>query len=130
MPRFSDVSKGRLESCTNDLQRLMTEVVKTYDITICCGHRGPREQNAAHREGKSKLKYPESRHNIYPSQAVDIAPYVGGINWDDRESFYMLAGYVRRVAEEMGINLRLGADWNGDNLTRQTLCDPGHFELG
>ncbi len=129
MPKFSEVSKGRLESCTNDLQRLMAEVVRTWDITICCGHRGPREQNAAHREGKSKLKYPESRHNIYPSQAVDIAPYP--INWNDSGSFYMLAGYVKRVAEEMDIKIRYGGDWDSDCATSdQRFMDLCHFELG
>ena len=39
MPRFSNRSKTRLESCHSDLQRLMNEVIKHVDITVLEGYR-------------------------------------------------------------------------------------------
>ena len=128
MPRFSSTSLNRLETCDIRLQRLFKEVVKIYDCSIICGHRNAQDQNEAYEEKKSQLKYPESKHNGYPSKAVDVCPYP--IAWNDLGSFYMFAGYVQRVAEEMGIKVRYGGDWDGDkNTADQTFNDLPHWEL-
>ena len=130
MPKFSDRSLDRLETCDIRLQRLFKRVVKTYDCTVTCGHRSEEKQNEAYnsRPQRSKLKFPESKHNVYPSMAVDVAPYP--IDYDDLGSFYLFAGYVRRVAEEMGIEVRYGGDWDGDKKTAdQKFNDLPHWEL-
>jgi peptidoglycan L-alanyl-D-glutamate endopeptidase CwlK len=75
MPKFSRISKKRLETCDIRLQNIFNEVVKTYDCSILCGYRTKQEQNNAFNKGRSKLKYPHSKHNKYPSKAVDVAPY-------------------------------------------------------
>ena len=128
MSSFSHISKFRLETCDIRLQKLFEEVVKTWDCSILCGHRSKKDQDEAYRSGKSKLKYPESKHNTFPSMAVDVAPYP--IDWNDLGSFYMFAGYVMRVAEEQGIKIRYGGDWDGDKKTAdQHFNDLPHFEL-
>lgn len=128
MPKFSEISKCRLESCDHKLQDLFNEVVKTWDCTIVCGHRGKSKQDRAYNLRKSKKKYPNSEHNSSPSRAADVAPYP--IDWDDLGGFYMFAGYVLRVASEMGIKIRYGGDWDGDKKTAdQTFNDLAHFEL-
>lgn len=128
MPAFGKSSRARLETCHPDLQRLFQEVVKTFDCSILCGERGEDEQNQAYYTGKSKLKYPESKHNTSPSIAVDVAPYP--IDWDDLGRFYLFAGYVFRVAEELGIKVRYGGDWDGDKRTTdQKFNDLPHWEL-
>lgn len=125
---FSKRSLRRLRTCHPDLQRLFIEVVKHFDCTVLEGHRNKRNQNEAHRTGRSKLKWPKGKHNKMPSLAVDVAPYP--VNWKDLDRFYLFAGFVKGVASQMGIKLRLGADWDGDTeVMDQTFHDLPHFEL-
>jgi len=109
MPQFSKRSRERLFTCHPDLIRLMNTVIQERDIIILCGHRGEIEQNKAYGAGNSKLRYPHSRHNTMPSQAVDIAPYP--LDWNDIEGFKNLIGYVKKKAAELGIEIECGADW-------------------
>lgn len=128
MPRYSKRSKSKLAECDPELQRLFREVIKHIDCTILTGHRGMEAQNDAYRKGFSKLKFPQSKHNKFPSRAVDVAPYP--IDWKDKEAFYHFAGIVRGIASQMGIELRWGGDWDSDNdLHDQTFMDLPHFEL-
>lgn len=101
------------------------------DITVVQGHRGKKEQNEAYQAGKSKLKYPGSKHNSDPSRAVDIAPWVGGqIPWKNEKYFYFMGGIVTAVAKDLGIKIRWGADWNSNgNFDDQSFDDLVHFEL-
>jgi peptidoglycan LD-endopeptidase CwlK len=99
---------------------------------ICtCSHRGKVEQDAAYASGKSKLKYPDSKHNVLPSRAMDLAiARKGVINWGDRFDWGLIAGVVLAVAKAKGIKIRLGADWDGDlDLTDQTFNDMCHYEM-
>lgn len=119
MPSFSKLSSDRLMTCDPRIIRVMQEVIKFYDITILCGHRTEEEQEKAFREGASKLHYPHSRHNKYPSLAVDIAPYP--IDWKDEARFGKMAGIVLRIAHEMDVPLEWGYDlWGWDMPHFQT----------
>lgn len=111
-----------------DLQRLFHEVIKHYDCTVIEGHRGEEEQNKAYHAGHSKLKFPQSKHNKMPSLAVDVCPYP--IDWKDYKRFYYFGGLVKGIASQMGIKIRWGGDWDGDNqFTDQRFHDLPHFEL-
>lgn len=134
MPKFSELSTKRLESCHKDLQLIFLTAVQDFDCSIICGHRTEQEQERVYREGKSQLRYPESKHNSFPSMAVDVAPYP--IDWVDKPRFYFFAGYVKRLAEELlnqkliNHRLRWGGDWDGDSLVNdQSFYDLPHFEL-
>lgn len=128
MPKYSNTSKRRLSSCDERLQRLFNEVIKSWDCSILCGGRSKEDQNKAYSENRSKVKYPDSKHNSLPSKAVDVAPYP--IDWNDLGRFYMFAGYVLRVAEELGIKVRYGGDWDGDSRTAdQSFNDLPHWEI-
>jgi molybdopterin-guanine dinucleotide biosynthesis protein len=128
MPAFGKQSINRLATCHPKLQDLMKRVVKLYDITVIEGYRTPEDQIKALKEGKSKVGPEQSTHCRKPSMAVDVAPYP--VNWQDRERFYYLAGLVRAVADQMGIKVRWGGDWDQDQDFRdQTFDDLCHFEL-
>ena len=128
MPSFGTRSTKRLDSCHEDLQLLFRAVVQRFDCTILQGHRGEEEQNAAFDGGNSKLRWPNGKHNRRPSIAVDVAPYP--IDWKDAGRFCFFAGYVKRVADELGMAIRWGGDWDGDTRTTdQTFDDLVHFEL-
>lgn len=128
MPKFGKKSEERLATCHVDIQRLFNEVIKHYDCTVTCGHRGKDEQDEAVRTGVSKLAWPNSKHNSLPSKAVDVVPFP--IDWEDMSRFYHFGGFVLAVAKQLGIKIRWGGDWNGDLKFRdEKFKDLPHFEL-
>jgi len=143
MPSFSSSSRQKLGTCDSRLQRLFSAVVEEFDCTIIQGNRSKEEQDEYFfgTPQRSKVQWPNSKHNNSPSLAVDVAPYVKGrgIPWPQRGSstyfkdlalFYYFAGYVMATAKEMGINLRFGGDWDRDyDLSDQTFDDLPHFEI-
>ena len=121
---YSSRSREKLQTCHADLIVLMTEALADpecpSDITILEGHRGEERQNQMVEEGKSQLPWPRSRHNTFPSMAVDVAPYVGGISWD-WEHYYPLAAHIKDVWQRLLMDdkvsgqytLEWGGDWSG-----------------
>jgi peptidoglycan LD-endopeptidase CwlK len=133
MPKFGQKSLITLATCHPKLQMLFNKVVEEYNCTVLEGFRTGERQDELYRTGMSKLKFPNSKHNQQPSIAVDVAPYFSEaphIRWNDKESFYHFGGYVKGVASQMGIKIRWGGDWDGDNdLHDQSFMDLPHFEL-
>ena len=84
----------------------------------------------------SSLSYTSSatrrgHHNSLPSLGVDVAPYISGkgIVWEESQCYHF-SGYVKGVADTLGINIRAGADWDGDDdISDQTFLDLVHFEI-
>tara|TARA_R110002020_G_scaffold234671_2_gene446766 strand:+ start:165 stop:557 length:393 start_codon:yes stop_codon:yes gene_type:complete len=128
MPKFSKKSKAKLNTCDKRLIELFNKVVKKFDCTIIEGHRSKDRQNKLFDEGKSKLQYPNGKHNATPSMAVDVAPYP--IDWNDRERFTYFAGYVIGIAYQMGLKIRWGGDWDMDTEVKDNNFDDlPHFEI-
>lgn len=128
MPRFGKRSKERLKTCNSDLQMVFNEVIKYVDCSILEGHREKQRQNQLYDEGKTKVLYPNGRHNAYPSNAVDAVPYP--VDWDDRERMTLFAGFVLGTAKQMGITLRWGGDWDRDFEVKDNRFDDfPHFEV-
>jgi hypothetical protein len=128
MAKFGRRSRERLKTCDNRLQLIFNEVIKHVDCSVLEGHRSEERQNSLFDEGKTKVKYPNGRHNASPSRAVDVVPYP--IDWDDRERFHLFAGFVIGIAKGMNINLRWGGDWNQNfEVDDNQFDDFPHFEL-
>jgi len=128
MYEYSERSLKNLESCDRHIKFIMLEVIKRVDCYIIWGHRGQEEQDIAFHSGYSKLKYPDSKHNVYPSQAIDVIPYPSG--WDKERNFYFLAGQIFAIAYIFNIDLRWGGDFNCDrNFYNDRWLDLGHFEI-
>ncbi len=117
---LSELSVQRLGTCHPDLQRLVFAVAKLDNIAVLCGHRGEAEQVAAYHDGRSRLTWPQSKHNSLPSRAVDLARVP--IDWRDTHGFCTLADVVKAQAAELGIKIVWGGDWKG-------LKDLDHFQL-
>ena len=84
--------------------------------------------NKLYDEGRTKVKYPNGRHNISPSKAVDVTPYP--VDWEDRERQTLFAGFVIGIARGMGIRLRWGGDWDMDfQVMDNRFDDFPHFEV-
>ena len=131
MPTFGTASKRRLAELHPDLQRILLAAIQVMDFSVVCGYRGEEAQEQAVRDGKSKLHFPDSKHNTTPSRAADLCPYRNGLRWEDRVAFYHLMGIIRGLAWMMKIKVRFGLDWDGDgDLHDQKLYDLPHVELG
>ena len=128
MPWYSKNSQARLDTCDPRLRELFNEIIRHYDCAILEGRRGKQTQNEYHRTGRSKLRWPRSKHNKTPSLAVDVAPYP--VDWNEGRRFYHFAGFVEGVASQMGLRVRWGGDWDGDReFSDQNFHDLPHFEL-
>ena len=128
MPSFGAKSLEKLDTCHYLLKDICSEVIKTYDFTVLEGHRSNERQEELFRQGKSKLRAGQSKHNQNPSHAVDIAPYP--IDWDDTNRFYLLAGFMFQAATEYDVVIRWGGDWDRDwEHKDQSFMDLPHFEI-
>ena len=99
---------------------IINKSIDLVDFEVICGHRNEKDQNQAYEDGKSKLKYPNSKHNIIPSLAVDLAPRP--IDWSNKEAFCHLAGIITATAHSLGYTVKWGGDWH-------TFKDYPHFEI-
>ena len=139
MSSYGITSTGRLKTCHDDLKLIFNTVAERYNNTVICGHRNEPAQTIAFDMGLSQLKFPNSKHNVFPSMAIDAGPYfpeLRNLDWKDHKAFAYFAGYVKRVAEDLlerkliTHRLRWGGDWDGDGRTLdETFLDLVHFEL-
>lgn len=139
MNRYSVRSKNNIDSVHPDLSRVFYSVLNSFDHSVLSGHRGEIEQNQLFEKGFSKLKFPESKHNSYPAEALDAMPYP--ILWPEQtedfrskiiaiERIYFFAGLIIATGDSLGIKIRWGGDWDRDyDFTDQTFHDLAHFEL-
>ena len=141
MYKFGKTSKEKLSSCHEDLQLIMSEVIKitNVDFGIAEGHRSIEKQKQYFKEGKSKIDgvNKKGKHNYNPSLAVDIYPYFdNGAKWDNEHLSY-LSGIIHAVSEmlfadgKISHKVRWGGNWDMDGiiLIDQSFDDRPHFEL-
>ena len=113
MPRFSKTSLARLGTCDARLRAVCHAAIAEVDFVVVCGHRDQAEQERVYVEGKSRVRWPDSRHNSLPSLAVDLAPCDarGRIDWQDIAAFKALAVVVAARARDLGVSIEWGGDW-------------------
>jgi len=134
MPSFSDSSKAKLATCNPELQMKVNYVIQYFDCTIVCGYRNKEAQDKAFKNGFSKVKFPNSKHNRHPSNAVDVCPYP--IEWENVERMRYFIGFVKGIAKmllkygQTDYELITGIDWDNDTILKdQRFNDFPHFEL-
>jgi len=135
------------------LQKICNEGINYVDFSILYGHRNKKDQNSRYPK-YTKLRWPNSRHNKFPSRAIDVAPYIkpyGTITGHDQQirqiaalknishlaarqfvfkAYARLIGILEGIAFKEGIGIRVGLDWDGDfDLLDQTFNDLAHIEL-
>ena len=136
MYSYGSRSKTRLSKAHPKLQRIANRLIKIMNVTILESVRSKEVQDSYFERKVSKLQWPKSLHNLKSgrnethSLALDIAPWHGGIDWNDKAGFYMMVGMLKSIAYDEGIKIRCGADWDGDNDTKdQSFHDLPHIEL-
>ena len=123
MYKWGKKSSDLLATCDKRLQELANAMLEKsdFDLTIIEGYRTKDEQERAFKEGKSKAHYGQSKHNSFPSKAIDITPYP--LNWDKNDiRWWKMIALAYEVARIKNIKIRCGAFFTG-------LCDMPHIEL-
>jgi len=146
MAKYSSTSGKRLDTCDLRLQELFRSMVVDFDNSILYGYRSSDLQFELFRRGrklengiwvidnpKEIVTYKDgitnlSKHNIFPSLAVDAVPYP--IDWPDTDRMYYFAGMVMERARQMDIPLRWGGDLNMNTKVKdERFVDLPHFEI-
>lgn len=106
---------------------LLTDVC---DVSLREGYRNQRRQDHLYPEF-TKVKWPDGKHNSYPSLAVDLAPYPFPKDKTQlREQLAYIAGRGIEWANGRHMILRWGGDWNRNGLiTDNNFDDLFHFEV-
>jgi len=129
MNKFGKRSLEQRQTLHPKLQKVVDEVIKTVDFTILEGVRSVERQKELVAKGMSKTM--KSRHlpdSNGKSRAMDLSPHP--IDWENKERFILFAGYVLGIAQQLGINLVWGGDWNKNFDIKDTkFFDAPHFEL-
>ncbi len=124
MYKFGSRSLRRLRGVDPRLVKILMQLIKMMDVTVIEGLRTAERQQELLAKGASKVKY--SKH--MEGKAVDIAPYP--IDWEDRDTFYYMGGMIRGIAQQLGIKVRFGGDWDSDGDTKDNSFDDlVHIEL-
>lgn len=128
MYTFGNASNEKLSTCRNELRLVAQEALKLVDFSIMYGYRNEADQNAAFASGHSKKQFPNSKHNVNPSDAFDFAPYP--LDWEDERQFTYIAGLILGIGLSKGIILRWGGDWKQNGkLKENSFNDLGHIEF-
>lgn len=99
-----------------------------FDHTLFCGYRDEAAQNKAFADKRSTKRWPDSKHNVFPSLALDILPYPE--DWNDELRIARLIGIYDARAIALGIRIRVGLDFSGDGRSRdERFVDAWHLEL-
>lgn len=149
MPSYGKTSRNRLNSCNYHIQEVYEEAINRlphtdhmtkitiYDIGIIEGHRGEERQNYLESIGKSQACWPDSKHNKFPSDAIDGGAYhlelPGKYDWGNKNEHEAFARFIIGIAEEKGYHFRSGVDWDEDGVRvdkdpNETFFDGPHIE--
>lgn len=107
---WGKASKERLGAVNPIMAKVANRALELspYDFTIAQGLRTIEEQKKLVAEGKSQTM--RSKH--LGGTAIDFAPIVNGkANWDEKYVF-AVADAFKKAADELGVNLRWGGNWN------------------
>ena len=116
-----------------------------FPFQVLEGHRSRERQMRLFQQGRSQINgrwevtVPErvithcdgytriSKHNIEPSQAVNLAPYPA--DWEDRDRFHVMAGIVLAASAYLRVPVRWGTEEEGGQHDEPPVELLGHFHL-
>lgn len=133
---FGKGSKKKLSTVSVLLQRVATRALSygIMDFSIVEGRREREKQDEYFNTGKSKVKWPNGKHNVLNdadlASAFDAVPYINGkLSWR-KEHCLVLSGLMLAAAKEEGVTIRWGGNWDmdGEPVTDQDFQDLVHFE--
>lgn len=131
MNKFGRKSQENLATIHPSLAGVIEKALFFIDIGVLEGKRTTETQEEYFRSGKSKTM--DSKHLEQEdgySHAGDLGVYVNGkLTWEPRY-YYFLAGIMKKIAHDSGVDIRWGGDWDKDlDFEDQSFNDLVHFEL-
>ena len=131
-------SLSRLHGVHPDLVAVVKRAIEitTQDFSVLCGVRTVNEQKELYAQGRTKpgnIVTWTLKSNHFASadgfgHAVDLVPYP--VDWETLSKFDAISEAMMRAAEELGVTIRWGADWDMDGLVREPgESDSPHFEI-
>ena len=121
--------KGVDEQLVNIVKRAIE--ISEVDFTVLEGVRTLERQRELYAQGRTapgKIVTWTMKSRHIEGKAVDLVPYP--LDWNDLEKFNKIKDAMFQAAKEQDVNLRWGADWDGDGKYREKgEYDSPHFEL-
>jgi len=101
-----------------------------FGVAWMGGKRTAEEQNQLYKEGYSQCDGYSKLSKHQSGDAIDLNIFVGSKLVENKEMLCVVAGVMFSCANELGINLRWGLDWNGNGDIRDNkFNDMYHFEI-
>ena len=121
--------KGVDETLVNVVKRAIE--ISEVDFTVMEGVRTLERQRELYAQGRTapgKIVTWTMKSRHIEGKAVDLVPYP--LDWNDLEKFNKIKDAMFQAARELDVNLRWGADWDGDGKYREKgEYDSPHFEI-
>ena len=126
-------SLARLQGVDETLVNVVKRAIEIseVDFTVMEGVRTLERQRELYAQGRTapgKIVTWTMKSRHIEGKAVDLVPYP--LDWNDLEKFNKIKDAMFQAARELDVNLRWGADWDGDGKYREKgEYDSPHFEI-
>lgn len=131
--KLSNTSLARLKGVDETLVRVVKRAIEIceIDFKVLEGMRTLERQRELYAQGRTepgKIVTWTMNSKHLEGKAVDLVPYP--IDWTNLKKFDAIAKAMFEAAKEMDVNIRWGADWDGDgNYREKGEYDSPHFEI-
>ena len=131
--KLGKTSLARLQGVDETLVNVVKRAIEIseVDFTVMEGVRTLERQRELYAQGRTapgKIVTWTMKSRHIEGKAVDLVPYP--LDWNDLEKFNKIKDAMFQAAKELDVNLRWGADWDGDgNYREKGEYDSPHFEL-
>ena len=121
--------QGVDETLVNVVKRAIE--ISEVDFSVLEGVRTLERQRELYAQGRTapgKIVTWTMKSKHIEGKAVDLVPYP--LDWNDLDKFNKIKEAMFQAARELDVNLRWGADWDGDgNYREKGEYDSPHFEI-
>ena len=131
--KLGETSLARLQGVDETLVNVVKRAIEIseVDFTVMEGVRTLERQRELYAQGRTapgKIVTWTMKSRHIEGKAVDLVPYP--LDWNDLEKFNKIKDAMFQAAKELDVNLRWGADWDGDgNYREKGEYDSPHFEI-
>ena len=131
--KLGKTSLARLQGVDETLVNVVKRAIEIseVDFTVMEGVRTLERQRELYAQGRTapgKIVTWTMKSRHIEGKAVDLVPYP--LDWNDLEKFNKIKDAMLQAARELDVNLRWGADWDGDGKYREKgEYDSPHFEI-
>lgn len=131
--KLGKTSLARLQGVDETLVNVVKRAIEIseVDFTVMEGVRTLERQRELYAQGRTapgKIVTWTMKSKHIEGKAVDLVPYP--LDWNDLEKFNKIKDAMFQAARELDVNLRWGADWDGDgNYREKGEYDSPHFEI-